>query len=102
VRYAASAEGAAMSVDEAISDALRHGFGRFGRGPLTEREREVAVLVAQGLRNREIAARLVVSEGTVKRHVENILAKLGLRSRAQVADWIVQEGLAGTTEDVPV
>jgi predicted ATPase/DNA-binding CsgD family transcriptional regulator len=53
-------------------------------GPLTAREREVAALVAAGLTNRRIAARLAVSERTVDAHVARVLAKLGAPSRAQV------------------
>jgi predicted ATPase/DNA-binding CsgD family transcriptional regulator len=53
--------------------------------PLTVRERQVAALVVEGLTNREIAARLVVSKRTIDAHVEHILAKLGLSSRVQVA-----------------
>ena len=63
-------------------------------GGLTERERQVAALVAQGRSNREIAAALVVSERTVETHVGNILAKLGFASRAQVAAWATRTGLA--------
>jgi DNA-binding NarL/FixJ family response regulator len=50
-------------------------------------------LIAQGLINREIARELVIAEATAVRHVANILGKLGLRSRAQVAVWAVERGL---------
>jgi DNA-binding NarL/FixJ family response regulator len=52
---------------------------------LTPREREVAELVAQGLSNREIAGRLVLSERTIESHVANIFAKLQCTSRTQIA-----------------
>ncbi|WP_256251912.1 LuxR C-terminal-related transcriptional regulator [Streptomyces sp. yr375] len=55
--------------------------------PLTRRERDVAALVAKGMSNRQIAAALVLSQRTVDGHVENIRAKLGFRSRAQIAGW---------------
>jgi DNA-binding NarL/FixJ family response regulator len=54
-------------------------------GGLTEREHEIAVLVAAGASNREIAARLFLSRKTVERHVSNILAKVGVRNRAELA-----------------
>jgi DNA-binding NarL/FixJ family response regulator len=54
-------------------------------GGLTDREHEIAVLVAAGASNREIAARLFVSRKTVERHVSNILAKVGVRNRAELA-----------------
>ncbi|PRA11554.1 LuxR family transcriptional regulator [Arthrobacter sp. MYb211] len=56
--------------------------------PLTKKETEVAALVAQGLTNRSIAQRLVVSPRTIDGHVERILAKLGFTSRTQIAVWI--------------
>jgi predicted ATPase/DNA-binding CsgD family transcriptional regulator len=54
---------------------------------LTRREREVAEHIAQGLTNKEIASRLVISQRTAESHVERILAKLGFSRRAQVAAW---------------
>jgi DNA-binding NarL/FixJ family response regulator len=57
------------------------------------REREVLQLVCQGATNREIAERLIVSEHTVKVHLRNILGKLNLRNRQQIAAYAVQEGL---------
>lgn len=62
-------------------------------GGLTEREREVAVLIAQGKMNREIAATLVVSLRTVETHVSTILSKLGVPSRSRIAVWAVEVGL---------
>ena len=58
---------------------------------LTSREREVVVLLTAGKSNREIAAKLVISQATVARHVANILAKLGFSSRVQVAAWATVE-----------
>lgn len=53
--------------------------------PLSEREREIVRLLADGRSNREMAARLFLAEGTVKNHVTNVLAKLGVRDRTQAA-----------------
>jgi len=61
--------------------------------PLSEREREVLVLLAQGASNREIAAHLVITEGTVKNHVSNILGKLQAENRTQAADIARKRGL---------
>jgi DNA-binding NarL/FixJ family response regulator len=58
--------------------------------PLSEREQEVVALIAQGCSNREIAHQLTIAEATAVRHVANILDKLGLKSRAQVAVWAVE------------
>jgi predicted ATPase/DNA-binding SARP family transcriptional activator/DNA-binding CsgD family transcriptional regulator len=57
---------------------------------LTRREREVALLVARGLTNRQIALELSVSRSTANNHVARILRKLGLRSRAQIAAWVTE------------
>ena len=62
-----------------------------GPDPLTTREREVAVLIARGLTNQQIADQLVVSERTVEWHVGNILGKLGLESRSQVIVRVTEQ-----------
>ncbi|HEV8373930.1 MAG TPA: LuxR C-terminal-related transcriptional regulator, partial [Actinomycetota bacterium] len=61
----------------------------------TPREREVAALLAEGLSNGEVARRLYITTKTASVHVSNILAKLGMSSRAEVAAWAVRVGLNG-------
>jgi len=63
---------------------------------LTEREREVALLVAQGLTNREIAERLSLSVRTAESHVEQIRSKLGFHTRSQIATWVTERSGART------
>jgi DNA-binding NarL/FixJ family response regulator len=63
--------------------------------PLSDREQDVLHLVAQGLSNKEIAARLSLTENTVKTHVQHILRKLHLRGRAEAAAYAVRTGLGG-------
>jgi non-specific serine/threonine protein kinase len=60
---------------------------------LTQREQEVAALVAQGMTNRQIAEALVITEGTAANHVKHILARLVLDSRVQIATWAIERGL---------
>ncbi|MEE4597059.1 response regulator transcription factor [Streptomyces sp. DSM 41524] len=69
------------------------GGGQGRGGSLTEREREVLALIADGRSNREIARALVLSEKTVKTHVSNILMKLDLADRTQAALWAVRHGI---------
>lgn len=63
-------------------------------GELTSREREVAALIAEGLTNGQIAERLFISPKTAAVHVSNILTKLGLSSRVEIAAWAVRHGMA--------
>jgi DNA-binding NarL/FixJ family response regulator len=65
----------------------------FGLAELTERELEVLRLIAKGATNREIAGALVISEGTVKNHISNILGRLNLRDRTQAAIYARDHGL---------
>jgi DNA-binding NarL/FixJ family response regulator len=74
--------------------AVRDTGGSAGLDSLTEREREVLRHVARGMSNAEIAGALVVSETTVKTHVGNVLAKLGLRDRVQAVVYAYETGLA--------
>jgi len=71
-------------------DAVRPSVG----SQLSERELEVARLVAKGLTSREMAVRLTVTERTVNTHLERIRDKLGVRSRAQITAWLLRSGLA--------
>ncbi|MFI9201028.1 response regulator [Streptomyces sp. NPDC053048] len=76
-----------------LSQEETNGGGQ-GRGnALTDREREVLALIADGRSNREIARALVLSEKTVKTHVSNILMKLDLADRTQAALWAVRHGI---------
>jgi LuxR family transcriptional regulator, maltose regulon positive regulatory protein len=87
--------GAVMEVERArrILAASAHDDGRLTFPEVTPREREVLRLLAEGLTNRQIAERLVVSEHTVHRHVTNILRKLGLPSRTAAAAHALRSGL---------
>ncbi|MFC9358326.1 protein kinase [Rhodococcus sp. NPDC057014] len=91
----ASREGEALGFTAAASYALGESLPAAPRrgdpaAALTKRERQVADLVAQGLTNKAIAARLVISQRTAQGHVEHVLAKLGFSSRAQIAAWVTE------------
>lgn len=94
---AAAAWGAALPRDEALAYALEETPAEEAHEaapvesripPLTRRETEIARLVAEGLSNKDIAGRLVISQRTAEGHIEHILDKLGFKSRAQVAAWL--------------
>jgi two-component system OmpR family sensor kinase len=65
-----------------------------GREALTVRQREIAALVARGYTNQQIAAEMVIAPGTAANHVQQILTRLGLSSRSELAAWVTQRGLA--------
>ncbi|MFC9557934.1 protein kinase [Rhodococcus sp. NPDC056960] len=78
----------AYALDEQAPDRTRPAGST---AELTKRERQVADLVAEGLTNKAIAAKLVISQRTAQGHVERILTKLGFTSRIQIAAWIVEQ-----------
>src|SRR5439155_1764987 len=92
--FAAESEaGRNLGRDAALRLALGQPAARptAGPGPLGPREADVARLVADGLTNKQIGARLFISERTVDSHVRSILNKLGFSSRAQIAAWLAAD-----------
>jgi len=91
----AFAHGQTLTLDDMFAYALEEERGATAPPdepptPLTRREQQVAGLVADGLSNKEIAARLVIARRTAEGHVERILRKLGFGSRAQLATWVTE------------
>ena len=80
-----------------VVDRLREPAG----ATLTPREREITSYIARGLRNAEVAARLSISEVTVKTHVNNIFQKLGMRDRVELALYAMRTGIITPDEPVP-
>ena len=80
-------------LDRVSSDARKRSFGLTAATPLTPREIEIVRLVAQGLRNKELANRLSITEGTVKIHLHNIYDKLGVDGRLELVLCAQQRGL---------
>ncbi len=66
------------------------------RSPLSQREREIVVLVAQGFKNKEIAERMFISEQTVKNHLHNIFDKLGVSDRLELALYAIHKNIRPT------
>jgi DNA-binding CsgD family transcriptional regulator len=80
------------SADAGVVQAGGRGAGsRSGTAVLAKREADVALLVAEGLTNKQVGARLFISERTVDSHVRSILSKLGFSSRAQIAAWVATD-----------
>ena len=103
------AEGEALLAPSVTRRLIAH-FSRAGQGPadsgrdftlLTDREREVLSLVAEGHSNKTIARKLYISEFTAKRHVQNVLNKLALHSRQDAATRFREEVEAGLTHALP-
>ncbi|MBB4907474.1 response regulator [Actinophytocola algeriensis] len=80
-------------LDDAAAKHVAAALTPRSTGPLTGRETEVLRLIASGATNREIAARLYLSEGTVKNHISRILGRLGLRDRTQAAIYARDNGV---------
>jgi DNA-binding NarL/FixJ family response regulator len=104
---AAQAQGYSLSVEDAVALAQHHGAAAGEHStpqvsataavsPLTQRQHEVALLVAQGFSNRQISEQLVITERTAGAHIEHILDKLGFSSRTEIAVWVAGNVAADT------
>jgi len=86
-KHESSSKGTSVNGDDPRSSLLEQ---------LSVREMEVLQLIGRGLNNKEIADELVITEGTAKNHVSNVISKLELRDRTQVAIFAVQQGITAT------
>jgi non-specific serine/threonine protein kinase len=105
------AEGYALTQDEAVSlgranadrtpsrEVQIANAAPLSSAPLTRREQEVAILIARGYSNREIASALIITPRTADTHVRNIFTRLELHSRAQVATWVAENHLLTSAND---
>lgn len=84
--------GHALSLDEALRFAMGEKHRNHARveDPLTERERQIAHLIALGKSTKDIASQLVISQRTVEAHVDHIFSKLGFNNRSQLATWVAE------------
>ena len=92
--------GSGLDFEDAVAFALNEQPRAITDSPgehpsLSRREQQVAELVAEGLTNKAIATKLVISQRTAQGHVEHILVKLGFTSRSQIAAWVVEQGRIG-------
>jgi len=104
VRYALTSAGTASQPPDASAGSGQGASAApaLTQSVLTAREQQIAMLITRGLSNRGIADELVISPATAARHVANILGKLGLSSRAQVAAWAADQRQAnGRNSEVP-
>jgi DNA-binding NarL/FixJ family response regulator len=76
-----------------LADVAQLSASPIGPSPLTQRQLEIAELIARGYTNQHIADALVLTTGTVANHVQHILDRLELRSRTQVAVWFSEDGV---------
>ncbi|UJA20343.1 response regulator transcription factor [Thermoleophilia bacterium SCSIO 60948] len=90
---AAAARGESPLAPKAANAVLRARSAPAGADKLTEREREILKLVASGLQNKQIAMRLGISEKTVKAHLTNVYAAIGVIGRTQATLWAAERGI---------
>ena len=92
-----TAEAVARALDETVEKAEEAS----ARQLLSRREQQVAALVSQGLSNKDIAQRLVLSSRTVESHIERIMNRLGMASRTEIAAWVVRNPDLTKNSEIP-